>query len=175
MSKTAPYFILTAFASQIHAGNPAAVVFLDPSFPTNTLETIARNLNQPITSFVSPSPLPSNDPKRVAFAIRWFTPATDEVSICGHGTLAAAKAVFGRSDLVGEGVEIIEFHTLKRGIMTARKVEDDFIAIQLPSADQAEATGEEKVKISRIVRTAFGKEDLAINYIGKGANEWDQC
>lgn len=172
---SAPFSILTAFSNHVQGGNPAIIVFLDLNLPTKTLATIARNFNQPITSFLSSSPLPSKDPKTVAFGIRWFTPANIEIELCGHGTLAAAKAVFERSDFVGKEVEVIEFHTSTRGVMIARKIEGGFIAIQLPSASQVEVTGDERIRISQTVSRAFGKDNLAITYIGKGLDWFHRC
>jgi predicted PhzF superfamily epimerase YddE/YHI9 len=102
--------LLSAFTSKRDCGNPAAVVFLSstclPSpnaiYPTEKLQAIAKNLNQPITAFVSPLPDPTTaGPEGIAdFAIRWFT-IEREVPICGHGTLAAAKAIFAYSDFLG--------------------------------------------------------------------------
>ncbi|KAF8079024.1 hypothetical protein FPV67DRAFT_1648599 [Lyophyllum atratum] len=101
------------------------------TLPTKTLMNIAENLNQPITAFLSASPIPSNDPKIVAFNVRWFTSTRQEIALCGHGTLAAAKGVFDRDD-VAEDIEAIEFHTLTRGVMTARRRQGGFIEIELP-------------------------------------------
>jgi len=121
---------------------------------------------------VSSSPLPSKDEKTVSFGIRWFTPADCEAPLCGHGTIAAAKAVFERSDLVTDAIEVIEFHTLTHGIMTARKVKGDLIEIRLPAANQIEVVGEEKTEISQNLVRMFRK-NLAINYIGKGVGNFD--
>jgi PhzF family phenazine biosynthesis protein len=175
MSTKAPFALLTAFSGNVNGGNPAVVVFLDIHLPRETLSAIARNLNQPMACFVSSSPLPSKDEKTVAFGIRWFTSADVETPICGHGTIAAAKAVFERSDLVTDAVEVIEFHTLTHGTMTARKVEGNLIEIRLPSARQSEVTGEERAAIHQKIVQMFGKENLAINYIGKGVDNFDHC
>jgi len=106
---TAPFLLLTAFTSDPNCGNPAAVVFLPASclpcpnatYPTETLQAIAKNLNQPVTAFISP--LSESDVAgdiKADFAIRWFT--TDvEIALCGHGLLAAAKAIFAAPDLAG--------------------------------------------------------------------------
>ncbi|KAF9469672.1 hypothetical protein BDZ94DRAFT_1151766 [Collybia nuda] len=175
MSTKAPFTLLTAFSNQFQGGNPAVVAFLDINLPTTTLHTIARTLGQPIASFVSSTPLPSKDEKTVAFGIRWFTTSDFEVPLCGHGTIAAAKAVFERSDLVTDAVDTIEFHTLTYGIMTARKVEGGLFEIKLPSGRQVEITGDERAGIHERVVRMFGKEDLAINYIGKGVDNFDHC
>jgi predicted PhzF superfamily epimerase YddE/YHI9 len=87
MSNTVAFTLLTAFSLSVHGGNPAAVVFLDLNLPTGTLAGIARNLNQPITTFLSPTPLLSKNDTVAAFGVRWFLPSSLEASICGHGTL----------------------------------------------------------------------------------------
>ena len=173
MSTTVPFTLLTAFSSSVHKGNPAAVVFLDLNLATDTLAGIARNLNQPITTFLSSAPLPSKNEAVAAFGVRWFTPSGLEVPLCGHGTLAAAEAVFGRSDLVSE-VDIVELQTLTRGIMTARKVGGRFIEIQLPATTVEEVSLDDKVKLSETFAKAFGRT-VAINYIGKGGKGFEYC
>lgn len=170
----APFNLLTAFSSSIHGGNPAAVVFLDLNLEADTLAGIAHNFNQPITTFVSPVPLPSKNATVAAFGIRWFTSSKVEPPICGHGTLAAAKAVFDRPDLVSERVDTIEFHNPKGGIMAARKVEGGFIEIKLPATTVEEVSPNEKTKLSEMLARAFGRT-LAINYVGKGVKTFRHC
>jgi len=92
MTSVAPFTLLTAFSSSIHGGNPAAIVFLDLNLPTATFAGIARNLNQPMTAFLSATPLPSENEKVAAFGVRWFTPSGWESPVCGHASLAAAQA-----------------------------------------------------------------------------------
>ena len=56
------------------------------------MRNVAREMNLSETSFVAP--LGSGDfTTASSFELRWFTPTT-EVALCGHGTLAAAKAIF---------------------------------------------------------------------------------
>jgi PhzF family phenazine biosynthesis protein len=169
-----PFTLLAAFSSSINGGNPAAVVFMDLESPTSTFEGIARNLNQPMTSFLSKTPLPSKDEKVAAFGIRWYTPSGHEAPLCGHASLAAAQAVFDRSDLASGAVEVIELHTLTGGIVTARKVEGGFIEIQLPAGEVEEVFAEEKVKMSEMVAKAFGRT-VSINYVGKGIKGFEHC
>ena len=173
MSRTVPFFLLTAFSPSIQGGNPAAVVFLDLNVPADTLAEIARNLNQPITAFLSPTPLRPTSDKVVDFNVRWFTPVC-EAPLCGHGTLAAARAIFERPDLVTDSVEVVQLHTLTSGVVKARKVEGGFFEIQLPAGNQAEVSPDEKVKFMEMLSNAFGRE-VAVNYIGKGSDSFDHC
>jgi PhzF family phenazine biosynthesis protein len=181
--KEVPYVLVSAFTngSDPFTGNPAAVVFLPPSlssqsseedaFPTETLIKIASNLAQPITSFIT-SKLSSHDTKVARFGIRWFTPNFYETKICGHGTLAAAKAIFSTPGIVERNVEVVEFVTLTAGMIQARKVIEDAgeerLEIQFSSSETKEILGEDRERLVNVYREAFGREDLAIDYIGKG-------
>ncbi|KAJ6541819.1 hypothetical protein B0H19DRAFT_959077 [Mycena capillaripes] len=165
-----PFYIVAAFSQGPFQGNPAAVVFIDEHLETDTLMKIAANFNQPVTSVVGPQ-LPSVDEKVAAFNIRWFTSSFHEIHICGHGTIAAARAVFERG-LVADSVEIIEFHTLSAGVMKARKVGKDAIQIRLPSGTLTEVSSEESPKITAAIAKAFGR-NVAIKYIGAGGKGFD--
>ena len=76
-----PLYQVDAFASQLFAGNPAAVVPLPGWIPDNIMQQIAAENNLPETAFV----VHEDD----HYLIRWFTP-TVEVDLCGHATMAAA-------------------------------------------------------------------------------------
>ncbi|GLB35775.1 putative phenazine biosynthesis-like protein [Lyophyllum shimeji] len=168
---SAQFWLVTAFSNAVDGGNPAAVVFLDMATPIDTLEQIAVNLNQPIVSFVSASPLPSPAPKTVAFDVRWFIVNKEEVPLCGHGTLAAAKAVFDRDD-VPKDTEVIEFHTRTRGIMTARRLPGGFIEIELPSGKSVDVSAAEHARISKVVTRAIGRE-VTIDRIQSGVDAFE--
>jgi PhzF family phenazine biosynthesis protein len=176
MTSVAPFTLLTAFSSSIHGGNPAAVVFLldDPDLPIATFAGIARNLNQPMTAFLSARSFPSGDEKVAAFGVRYFTSTGWESPMCGHASLAAAQAVFERADLVSEKVEVIELHTLTHGIVTARKAEGGFIEIHLAAGDVEEVSQSEKDKLSEVLAKAFGRM-VVIEYAGKGGKGFEHC
>jgi len=173
MASSLPFVLLTAFANHSSGGNPAAVVFLQHDLPTKILQNIAQNLNQPITAFVS-TPLGSKNDGTATFGIRWFT-VDIEIPICGHGTLAAAKAVFTRHGLVSEKVEVIEFLTVSHGVVTARKIDGGWIEIQLPSTIVEELSLDEKNGLQPMVAKAFGKDSIAVNFIGKGGKGFEHC
>lgn len=86
-----PYRIVDAFAPRPFSGNPAAVVLPGDWSPRleadeALLQTLAAEMNLSETAFPS---LPDDAGVR---RLRWFTPST-EVSLCGHATLAAARAL----------------------------------------------------------------------------------
>ena len=176
MASVVTFTLLTAFSSSVHGGNPAAIVFHDRDLSTSTFAGIARNLNQPMTAFLSAKPLPigNNEEKVVAFGVRWFCSSGWEFPLCGHATLAAAKAVFERSDLAFAEARIVELHTLTCGIVTARKVEGGLIEIQLPAGNVEEVSPDEQTKLSEVFTKAFGRK-LVINHIGKGGIGFEHC
>jgi len=81
------YFVIDAFASEVFRGNPAGVCPLDDWLPDSLLQAIATENNLSETAFFVPNP--------AGYRLRWFTP-TQEVSLCGHATLAAAFTIFTR-------------------------------------------------------------------------------
>ncbi len=80
-----PFHHIDSFADHPFEGNQAAVVLLKDWLPDDTLQAIAEENNLPETAFV----VPMGD----KWGLRWFTP-TVEIDLCGHGTLAAAFALF---------------------------------------------------------------------------------
>ncbi|MDZ7846307.1 MAG: PhzF family phenazine biosynthesis isomerase [Owenweeksia sp.] len=63
-------------------GNISAVMLLDHALSTEQMQAIARDLNQPATTFLWPGQQPET------FTVRWFAP-DGEIGLCGHGSLAA--------------------------------------------------------------------------------------
>jgi PhzF family phenazine biosynthesis protein len=89
-------FQVDAFASQVFAGNPAAVVPLESWLDDATLQGIATENNLSETAFLVRD--------GGGYEIRWMTPMA-EVDLCGHATLASAWVVFheldpGRTEVV---------------------------------------------------------------------------
>ncbi|KAJ7757536.1 hypothetical protein B0H16DRAFT_1662420 [Mycena metata] len=170
MSRPFPFYLVAAFSSGPFQGNPAAVVFIDEDLGTDTLMKIATNFNQPITSVIGSS-IPSTDEKVAAWNIRWFSANSHEVPLCGHGTVAAARAIF-ESGLVADSVEVVEFHTQTAGVMKARKVGNDGIEIRLPSTTLTEVSADERPKITAALVNAFGR-DVAVKYVGVGGKGFE--
>ncbi len=89
-----------AFTKQPFAGNPAGVVTDGAGLDEELMQLIARQLNLSETAFLVP---PSHAEADVR--IRWFTP-TQEVTLCGHATIAAFTAAAERGLFpVGPGEE----------------------------------------------------------------------
>ena len=69
---------------------------------------------------------PLAGPAGARWGLRWFTP-TNEVSLCGHGSLATAAVLFRE---VGVATEEVTFVTLS-GELKARR-EEEGIEVSLP-------------------------------------------
>ncbi|THH13978.1 hypothetical protein EW146_g6303 [Bondarzewia mesenterica] len=176
-TKTVPFNVLNAFTNSVAGGNPAAVVFIPPgSFSTFTDEallTIAKNLNQPITTFVSPAAaLFESAPESATFDTRWFTPCR-EVPMCGHGTLAAAQAILTQGSLVSQSVTTLRFVSSKGRVAVARRVEDSKIEIALDAGSVTEVTGADAAKLRTVLARALG-EDIEIRFTGRGDSNYAQ-
>ncbi|NIN71571.1 MAG: PhzF family phenazine biosynthesis isomerase [Gemmatimonadetes bacterium] len=75
-----------AFTDKPFAGNPAGVVTEASGLDDEVMQLIARQMNLAETAFLVP---PSSSAADVR--LRWFTPA-QEVTLCGHATIAAFAA-----------------------------------------------------------------------------------
>lgn len=116
-----PIFTVDAFTDRAFAGNPAAVCLLEHSADVGWMQSVAREMNLSETSFLTPH-------EGDGFDLRWFTP-TRELSLCGHGTLAAAHALWDSGVL--DAQIPIRFHTMS-GVLTASHV-DGWIELDFPA------------------------------------------
>ncbi len=81
-----PLWRVDAFTDTAFAGNPAAVCLLG-SWPDDArLQHVAAEMNLSETAFLVR--------EGADWRLRWFTPR-QEVEICGHATVAAARVLFG--------------------------------------------------------------------------------
>ena len=84
MSQELPIYQVDAFASEVFAGNPAAVCPLEAWLPDQVMQAIAMENNLSETAFIVR--------RGEDYDLRWFTPAV-EVDLCGHATLGSAYVV----------------------------------------------------------------------------------
>ena len=169
-----PFALVSAFTSKPFGGNPAAVAFVDVSLPLEYLGGLAANLNQPVLSCVSPTPLPSDDKKIVVHRIRFFVSNGKELPICGHGTVAAARVLFEQPAVITTGAHTIHFKNTNGDIFKAVKLEDGFIEIDLPSADPTVLSDDEKTKLKASVDKAFGR-NVVVHNIKTGGELYEPC
>mmetsp|Transcript_13824 Transcript_13824/g.35533 ORF Transcript_13824/g.35533 Transcript_13824/m.35533 type:complete len:302 (-) Transcript_13824:474-1379(-) len=123
-----------AFTEVPFCGNPCAVVLIEEAGRINdgTMQLVAAEMNLSETAFVIPRPLGDGGgfgsvSASDHFDLRWFTP-TCEVPLCGHGTMAAAKAVVAAGNAHGT----LTFHTLS-GPLAVRCDPGGTIAMDLPN------------------------------------------
>lgn len=121
-----PIFVVDAFAETAFTGNPAAVVLLDGPRDDAWRAAVAREFNLSETAFV--------ESEGAGHRLRWFTPSV-EVDLCGHGTLAAAHALWRSGRLPAD--KPIAFET-KSGTLTAR-LEVEHVVLDLPARPVAAA------------------------------------
>jgi PhzF family phenazine biosynthesis protein len=86
--------LVDVFTTSPLAGNPAAVVPDARGLDVVTMRAVAAELARPATAFVGPAPGPGADR-----ALRWFTPTGVELTLCGHGTVAAAHVLAARGQV----------------------------------------------------------------------------
>ena len=108
-----------AFTREVFAGNPAAVCPLESWPDEQIMQGIAMENNLSETAFFAP--------EGDGFRLRWFTPR-QEVSLCGHATLASAFVVFTELDVTRDEVR---FET-KSGPLWVRR-EGDLLAMDFPA------------------------------------------
>ena len=172
-SEPTPFVIANAFSKNLFGGNPAAIIFLNADLPTETLLNLAKNFNQPIATFITPSPASGSDSEKKtekSYSVRWFT-ITGETPICGHGTLAAAGAIFSLG-LVPPEVTLLNFESRTGGTLTAKKV-GDRVEITLAATQASPVEGEEVERLKGVVQKALGSPPVNVKFIGKGGKGFE--
>lgn len=152
-----------------------------PVLPDATLQAMAAKFNQPIAVFLTPlahsetvapsaSGATMTTAKMARFSIRWFTPEL-ETSLCGHGTLAAAAAVFrGKDGADASELTEIRFEATSGRSLVARKLEEGRIEIELDSELSEELSVEEDIELRGILAKALGT-NVTVRYTGRGAGD----
>jgi len=120
------YYVIDAFTDKAFAGNPAAVCLLEHPLADDAMAAIAAEMNLSETAFV----LSEGN----GWHLRWFTP-TVEVPLCGHATLATARALWEEGLVRGQDVW---FQTLS-GLLGAR-YRDEYIELDFPSLPPVQAS-----------------------------------
>lgn len=147
-----PIYQVDAFASEVFAGNPAAVCILDAWIDDRRLQAIAAENNLSETAFVVQA---GN-----GFELRWFTPTT-EVALCGHATLASAFVLFACRNW---SADTIRFQTRRSGQLAVTRrdglLEMDFPA--RPVGDQRTIAGLDNALRLVPKKTYVTAEDLLV-------------
>jgi trans-2,3-dihydro-3-hydroxyanthranilate isomerase len=85
--------LVDAFTSTPFAGNPAAVVPDATGLDETIMRGVAAELARPATAFLRP--MASGGDR----GLRWFSPSGLELTLCGHGTVAAAHVLAARGEV----------------------------------------------------------------------------
>eukprot|EP00438_Fugacium_kawagutii_P034872 Skav225568 [mRNA] locus=scaffold81:437617:447879:+ [translate_table: standard] len=93
------------------------------------LKQVAAENNLSETAFVEQ--LRSNDESQQRFSLRWFTPTSEQVDLCGHATLGAAHALWstGRASKRRR----IDFETKASGVLSCELSESGWIQMDFPA------------------------------------------
>ncbi|WP_018619670.1 PhzF family phenazine biosynthesis protein [Spirosoma luteum] len=121
---------LDAFADQLFAGNPAAVVPLTDWLPDGQMQQIAAENNLAETAFYVKTGEQNH------YHIRWFTP-TVEVDLCGHATLATGYVIFFLEQSTAEGedttqTDVIHFDS-RSGLLKVCRGDDGWLTLDFPA------------------------------------------
>lgn len=146
------YFIVDAFTNRPFRGNPAAVVPLEQWKDDEWLRNVAMEMNLSETAFL----VRNGD----QYDLRWYTP-TVEVDLCGHATLAAAKALSRLGHL--DAHSSIRFAT-RSGELRVQRNEDHF-ELDFPIDSLAGAVAPEDLLKSlniEVVAAMRGKFDYLV-------------
>ena len=119
--------IVDAFSEVPFEGNPAGVCVLEVAASESWMGSVAAEVNLSETAFLHPV--------ESGWRLRWFTP-TVEVDLCGHATLASAHVLWTEGHAPRD--RPVRFETLS-GVLVARRVAADRIALDFPSKPVSEA------------------------------------
>uniref|UniRef100_T1IWX5 Phenazine biosynthesis-like domain-containing protein n=1 Tax=Strigamia maritima TaxID=126957 RepID=T1IWX5_STRMM len=145
MATSVPIYTVDAFTSNLFSGNPAAVCLLDEDLCDEIKQKIATELNLSETCFLTKI----NDQDSF-FNLRWFTP-TNEVPLCGHGTLSTAAVLFYICKNQGTR---LEFQT-KSGLLAAQK-QGEFISLDMPLNPPQKLDQQQQHEMKAIISAAVG-------------------
>lgn len=127
---TLPIIVVDAFSKRPFGGNGAAIclVDFDQVIPDDVMQRMAAEMKLSETAFIMLLNAEDNFSTSKRFKLRWFTP-TNEVTLCGHATLAAAAVLF---TVQRNASEKLEFETLS-GTLVASRSSDSYFTIDLPT------------------------------------------
>ncbi len=123
-----PIYQVDAFASEVFAGNPAAVVPLEQWIDEALMQRIAMENNLSETAFIVKNESALGGSAEGDYSIRWFTPEY-EIDLCGHATLASCYVI--KNFLEPHAAEL-RFTTQKAGELKA-SVKEGVYTLDFPA------------------------------------------
>jgi len=138
------YFV-DSFTNQKFKGNPAAVCIVESDLDSATMQSIATEIGFSETAFIKQ--LSNNN-----YSIRFFTPK-QEISLCGHATLASSKIIFDTTAF--ENISFLNIDNIE--LKTAKA--NNKIVMQFPVYETVEVdvpkTMLDAIGINKPVNTRF--------------------
>ncbi|MDQ0273465.1 PhzF family phenazine biosynthesis protein [Cytobacillus purgationiresistens] len=142
-------FLINAFTREKFKGNPAAVILMSNKRSDDWMQSLANEINQPITAFVTQT-------EQNRYNLRWFTPI-EEIDLCGHGTLGAAHILW--SEGLTATTSPIIFETQSGTLQTERSAEQIILRFPIKQTKNIEVTDYlEAVVDSPIVNAAWAED-----------------
>lgn len=146
------FYFINAFTKEEFKGNPAAIVLLREDKSEYWMKSLAKELNQPITAFIS-----IKDGNN--YQLRWFTP-TQEINLCGHGTLGAAHILWSEGFSSSEST--INFYTQSGLLRTELSEQQIILRFNIKESTQTEVTEKLKCVTDFPIKGAAWAEDRYI-------------
>lgn len=103
-----PIAFIDTFTGVPFRGNPTAVCMSIDELKSETMHSIAKEINFPVTAFIRRNNIGDG------YEIRYFT-ATTEIPACGHATLAAARMVVDRNP----EIQVVKLSTISKTLIQA--------------------------------------------------------
>jgi PhzF family phenazine biosynthesis protein len=146
------FYFINAFTKEKFKGNPAAIVFLKEKRSEEWMKSLAKEFNQPITTFISKE---NGD----NYHLRWFTPIK-EIDLCGHGTLGAAHILWTEGFSSSEST--INFCTQSGILRTELSEQQIILRFNIKETTQMELTETLKRVTDFPIKNAAWAEDRYI-------------
>jgi PhzF family phenazine biosynthesis protein len=143
------FYIINAFTKEKFKGNPAAIVFLREKRSEEWMKSLAKEFNQPITTFITIKDGNS-------YFLRWFTP-TNEIDLCGHGTFGAAHILWSEGFSSSEST--INFYTQSGLLQTELSEQQIILRFNIKKSTQREVTEKLRRVIDLPIKGAAWAED----------------
>ncbi|AOH54777.1 hypothetical protein ABE28_010480 [Peribacillus muralis] len=146
------FYFINAFSKEKFKGNPAAIVFMNENRSEKWMISLAAELNQPITTFITPNG--ENN-----YELRWFTPVS-EIDLCGHGTLGAAHILW--SEGFSSSKSAINFHTQSGLLRSELSGQQIILNFNIKNSSETKVTETLKRVIQLPIKSAAWAEDRFI-------------
>jgi PhzF family phenazine biosynthesis protein len=146
------YFV-DSFTNQPFKGNPAGVCFLEEEVKPELMQKIAKEIGFSETAFVQKTG------EATVYTIQYFSPKK-EIPLCGHATLAAAKVLFGTTDVTD--ITFITAHNLELNIKNA----GDKIVMEFPVYDTTPFTAPaamlQALGLEKLISTSYSPNNKIV-------------